>query len=180
MPDSPAPGIAPFVTSIDINAPISRVWEEITRSGMCKPMFGTVYKRDLRPGGAFRYSSENDSRTFVYGEILEIEAPRRFVHTFAFTMQNDPPTLVTWDLSEPAPGKTRVTVKHEKFIGETKTYKSVTRGWVKILSLFKNVIETGSIPTGCKVSQWMMNSMSFMLPKSTLTSGLDQKFQRVA
>lgn len=173
------PEVQPFITSIDIKAPIARVWDEIVKPGMCKPMFGTVYHRDLRPGGAFRHSSENGKHTFVFGEILEVEAPRRLVHTFAFTMQNDPPTLVTWDLTEVSPGTTRVTVKHEKFIGETKTYKSVTKGWVKILGLYKSVIEKGSIPLGVKIEQGMMGAMSFMLPKSTRTASLDQKYQRV-
>ncbi len=171
--------IAPFVTSVDIKAPIQRVWDEITKSGMCRPMFGTVYKRDLRPGGVFRYSSEDDKRTFVYGEILEVEAPRRFVHTFQFTMKGDPPTLVTWTLEEPSAGTTRVTVRHERFIGESLTYKRVTVGWTKILPLFKATIEEGGVPAKTRLAQWLMGAMSFMLPRSTLTTGLDRKFQRV-
>ncbi|MGD9692025.1 MAG: SRPBCC domain-containing protein [Phycisphaerales bacterium] len=171
--------IAPFVTSVDIRAPIGRVWEEITRSGMCRPMFGTVYKRDLKPGGAFRYSSADDKRTFVYGEIVEVEPPRKFVHTFRFTMKGDPPTLVTWTLEEKGSGMTRVTVRHEGFIGETLTKKRVTVGWTKILPLFKSTIEKGDVPAKTKLGQVLMGAMSFMLPKSTLTSGLESKYQRV-
>lgn len=176
------PEIAPFITSIDINAPIQRVWDEITRSGMCRAMFETVYHRDLAPGKPFRYSCPSGKRTFVFGEFLEVEPPRRLVHTFnsTFDTVNAPETLVTWTLAETAPGKTRITLKHEKWTSAGKTYKGVSKGWLEILGLFKSQIETGAFPLKTRLRNRMMAVMSFMMPKSTLTSSLDQKFQRVA
>lgn len=170
-----------ILSSIDIRAPIQRVWDEITKAGMCRPMFETVYHRALAAGQPFRYSSPDGKRTFVFGEFVEVDPPRRLVHTFhsAFDGGKEPETLVTWTLEETAPGVTRVTLRHERFASESKTFKGVRKGWAEILSVFKREIETGAMPVKMRLRNRMMAAMSFMLPKSTLTAGLPEKFRRV-
>jgi uncharacterized protein YndB with AHSA1/START domain len=158
---------------IDIAAPVERVWQEITRTGSrCRPMFGTIQLLDLRPGGAVRHRSTNGRFTFVAGEVVEVVAPRRLVHTFVFPNLPDEPTLVTWELT-PSGAGTQVTVTHARFAGKTKTWKAVDGGWPKILRLYKQVIETGDVGPGTKLQHGLMNAMSFVLPKSLRTDVIE-------
>lgn len=155
--------------SVDIKAPARRVWEEITRAGAPHhAMFGTYLVGDLKPGVVLSYRNKKGSHTFVLGEVLEVQAPTRLVHTFRFSMEKDAPTLVEWSLVE-KDGVTRVTVKHSRFQGETRTYKSVSTSWVAILNLYKTIIETGRAPLSARVKNAMMMAMCFMLPKGART-----------
>jgi uncharacterized protein YndB with AHSA1/START domain len=157
------------VFRIDINAPVQRVWDEITRRGVPHhAMFGTYLHSDMRPGSVMSYRDKSGRHTFVLGEVLEVVPPTRLVHTFRFSMEKDAPTLVVWELRE-AGGATRVTVTHSRFEGETRTLKSVSTSWPTILGLYKTVIETGRVPLGTRVKNGMMMGMTFMLPASAKT-----------
>jgi uncharacterized protein YndB with AHSA1/START domain len=157
------------VFSVDISAGAQRVWDEITRRGVPHhPMFGTYLHADLTPGSVMSYRDKSGKHTFVLGEVLEVDAPTRLVHTFRFSMEGDAPTLVVWELKENA-GKTRITITHSRFDGETRTYKSVSTSWPAILGLYKTVIETGKAPFGTRLKNGLMMGMSFMLPKSART-----------
>jgi uncharacterized protein YndB with AHSA1/START domain len=162
------------VFTVDIEASRQRVWHEITRTDQrCRPMFGTILVATLKPGSPLRYRSMDGKFTFVAGEIVEVAAPRRLVHTFCFPNLDDPPTLVTWELTEVA-GGTRITVTHARFPGEeSPTYKAVYRSWPKILGLFKEVIEKGDVSRGTKFGHALMGAMSFMIPKQLRTENVE-------
>jgi len=162
---SPLPDL---VMSIDIQAPVQRVWDEITKLGKVQRfIYNTVLDTALRPGARLRYYSPNRKRVFVVGEILAVEPPKKFSHTYLFTMQNEQPSVVTWELSD-IPGGCRVKLTHSGFTDQVKTHKSHAGGWRQILGLLKKEVETGDIPLGTKLSYAMMGAMSFALPKSTL------------
>lgn len=163
------------VYAVEIAAPPERVWAEITRTGSrCRPMFGTVLVTDLRPGSPIRWRSPDGRYTFVAGEVLEVDAPRRLVHTFTFPNLPDAPTRVTWELAPTAKG-TRVTVVHSGFDAETKTFRSIDGGWPKILDLYRREIEEGQIPLGDRIRLGMMGCMYFLLPRSLRTDVVDAK-----
>jgi uncharacterized protein YndB with AHSA1/START domain len=160
--------LAPFVTAIDIKVPIQKVWAEITKTGGLQPaIYNTRLEMQPRPGSRLRYYSPNKKRVFVVGEVLEIEPPRKFKHTYHFLMNGkEPPTIVTWELAE-IPGGTRVTLTHAGF---TTAHKGATKqqaGWQEILALLKSELETGGIPFKTRMMYGMMGMMSFMLPKTT-------------
>ncbi|MFM9958725.1 MAG: SRPBCC domain-containing protein [Phycisphaerales bacterium] len=164
------------VYSINIHAPIRKVWDEITRAGsVCRPMYDTVMDGQFRAGSPYRYRSQSGKHVFTKGTILEIDPPRRMVQTFQFTNLDEKPSLVTWTLEEvPGPSgggatMTRVTIVHSQFDGE-KTMKGVDGGWPTILGLYKSVCETGTIPLGKRVRAWMMSMMMIMIPKSMSAS----------
>jgi uncharacterized protein YndB with AHSA1/START domain len=155
------------VLSIDINAPIKRVWQEITKTGSIqRAANNTVLESAMTPGAKLRYYSPSKKRVFVVGEIVEIAAPRRFSHTWKFTMSPDGPTLVTWELAE-IPGGCRVTLTHSRWTEAEKMYKSVGRTWAEILRLLKLELETGDIDLKAKLMYGMFGAMEFMLPKTT-------------
>lgn len=68
-----------------------------------------------------------------------------------------------------AEGRTRVTVTHSRFTGETRTLKSIQGGWPRILALYKARIETGSAPFGARFGNTMTSLFAFMLPAKTRT-----------
>lgn len=164
--------------SIDIDAPIDRVWREITKQGeICKPMYNCalhVQGGKLTPGARLRYSNASGKNTFIVGEVLEVDPPNRLVHTFRLTMQKEKPSTVEWALEPRGPqGKsTRVTLTH-RFVEQAKTNAKIVKTWTEILNLFKSELEAGSIPFKTKASYAMMGAMTFMLPKTTKTENAE-------
>jgi uncharacterized protein YndB with AHSA1/START domain len=188
------------VFSIDIAAPVARVWQEITRTNArCRPMFGTMLLVKLESGAPLRYRSMDGKHTFVAGEVVEVAAPTRLVHTLpsraddvarqrvcplgdvsheacfarlvtTFVFPNLPDAPTLVAWELTATASgTRVTVTHSRFEGETKTYKAVYGSWPKILGLFQQVIEKGDVGAGTKFQQGLMGAMAFVIPKSLRT-----------
>ncbi len=163
------------VLSIEIKAPIDRVWREITKTGAIqRATNNTVLESAMTAGAKLRYYSPSRKRVFVVGEIVEINAPKKFSHTWKFTMSPDEPTLVTWELSEVAGGATRVTLTHSRWTDAAKMYKSVGKTWQEILRLLKLELETGDIDLKAKMLYGMMGAFEFMLPKTTTVDYANQ------
>ena len=162
------------VHTIEIKAPISDVWAEITKlKHVQKPMFNTVLETDFKPGSRMLYRSEDGKRVFILGEIHECLPPKRLVHTFRFTNLPETPTLVEWTLEEKS-GATRVTVVHSKFVDQRKTADSVRTSWVTILGNIKSVVETGNVPFKTRMLHGMMQKFMFMAPKATLRENVPE------
>jgi hypothetical protein len=110
----------------------------------------------------------------VVGEVVEVEAPKKFVHTYIFTMKPGPPTLVTWDLAETDEG-CRVTVTHSGWTDAHEDVDKQAAGWREILGLLKAEVETGTIPLKTRLQYAAMGLMSFMLPKTTKAGYADEQ-----
>jgi uncharacterized protein YndB with AHSA1/START domain len=163
------------VLSIEIKAPIERVWREITKTGSVqRATNNTVLESAMTPGAKLRYYSPSKKRVFVVGEIVEISAPRKFAHTWKFTMSADAPTLVTWELAELPGGSCRVTLTHSRWTEAARMYKNVGKTWQEILRLLKLELETGDIDLKAKVMYGMMGALEFMLPKTTTVDHANQ------
>jgi uncharacterized protein YndB with AHSA1/START domain len=159
--------LAEQVFSILIKAPRERVWEEITKTGRIQlAMVNTVLEGTLAPGCKLRYYSANKQRVLVVGEVVEIDPPRRFAHTFMFTTRPETPSLVTWELKETSEG-CEVTLIHGGWTDQTQTHKGVGQGWRDILALLKGVVETGRIPLRTRFNYALLDAMQFMLPRAT-------------
>ena len=165
MPDETPLG--DHVFTIEIDVPRQRVWDEITKTGrLQRAMHNTILESSLTPGSKLRYYSPNRKRVFVVGEVVEVSPPRRFSHTFSFTMRSEAPTLVTWELEETASG-CRVTLVHSGWTDQKKTHRGVVSGWNEILSILKHELENGDIPLKVKLTYKVMDGLSFLLPGST-------------
>ncbi len=84
----------------------------------------------------------NGKYTGVVGEILEVNPPYRFSHTFRFTNLNDPPCRVTYELKE-VDGGTEFTLISDAVPVGTKTEKQMAQGGGFITNVLKSVVETG-------------------------------------
>jgi uncharacterized protein YndB with AHSA1/START domain len=162
------------VLTIDIAVPRQRVWDEITKTGRIQlALQNTILETPLTPGSKLRYYSPSRKRVFIVGEIVEVTPPRRFSHTFKFTMRNEQPTLVTWDLEE-TPTGCRVTLTHGGWTNQAKSHKGTVSVWQRILSILKQLLETGDIPAKTKIIYALMGATMFLLPKSTKVSEVEK------
>lgn len=134
------------VYTVYVRATPERLWAAITDPEATRRYYyGTLVQSDWQPGSAMRYVYPNGSLA-ADGEILEIDPPRRLVHTFDATWDDevkpDRRHRVTWEI-ERLGSACRLTVEHSDFDGETATYRSVASGLSVILSGLKTYVETG-------------------------------------
>ncbi|MGH1493627.1 MAG: SRPBCC domain-containing protein [Acidimicrobiales bacterium] len=163
------------VVSLFIDAPIERVWDEITKTGSVqRALYNTTMIGDLSPGSRIRFTSADHKRVFVVGEVIEVTPPTRFVHTYIMTMEQDPETEIAWDLTPEGSG-CRVTLTHSGWTDEHTTEDKTVKAWGEILSLLKSEIETGSLPLKTRITYAMMGLFSFALPKRTTAEHADEQ-----
>lgn len=163
------------VVSITINAPVEKVWQEITKTGRIqRAVYNTVLEGELTPGSRLRYYSIDRKRVFVVGEVVEVDAPNKFVHTYIMTLDPDPVTVVTWEL-EAVDNGCRVTLTHSGWTEAHRTGDKTAAGWTEILGLLKAEVETGQIPLKTRVIYRMMGLFQFALPKTTSSKYADEQ-----
>lgn len=162
------------VLSILIRAPLESVWNEITKTGAIqRALYNTVLETDLQPGSRLRYYSPDRKRVFIIGEVLEVEPPHRFVHTYVMTQNPEPPTVVTWELADEGDG-CRVTLTHSGWTEAHKKPEKVAGGWRQILALLKAELETGKLPLGTRLMYAAMGAMMWALPARTKTENVGE------
>lgn len=162
------------ICSIVIQAPVDKVWDEITKTGsLQRPVYNTFLDVDLQPGGRLRYYSPDRKRVFVAGEVLEVDPPRKLRHTYIFTMKPEPVTEVTWELEEVA-GGCRVTLTHAGWT-DAKDARKHEAGWNEILGLLKSEIETGQIPFKTRAMYWVQGKFMWAMPGTTRTEHADKE-----
>lgn len=158
--------ITPDHDSIDaeifIAAPPERVFQALTDPNQMPRWWGqqgmyriTEWKADLRPGG--KWSSVGvgaDGTSFrVDGEYLEVDPPRRLVHTWMPSYSDSLNTVVRWEL-EPrevhglqprGPHKmgtgTMVKLQHRGFSGNAKAAADHGNGWKRVLGWMQAFLE---------------------------------------
>ena len=157
--------------SIIIAAPIDTVWAEITKIGTRqRAQLDSVLETSFRPGDPLYYKSQDGSRTFMVGRVLECDPPTTFSHTQVLTMRDDPLTVVTWNL-ESVPEGTRVTLVNSGWPAGAKMDK-VDTTWKGILASLKSVIETGDVTSRQKATLFFMRTFMFMMPSATKTDNV--------
>ena len=87
-----------------------------------------------------------DGEVVVEGEVLEVERPKRLVMTWHFLydeeIKKDPSSRVTFEID--AMGEVcKLTLMHDGFAEETKTYQGITEGWSPFICSLKSLLETG-------------------------------------
>lgn len=154
------------VFRVFINAPIEKVWAELTRTNSVLPFFFNA-KCDtpgLRPGAPIRMTTANKKYTTVVGEVVDFDPPNRYSHTFKFTTLDDPPCKVVYDLRA-VDGGTEFTLTNVDVPPGTKTENYMTQGGKFITENLKALVETGK-PTGSgRFALLMMGLMQPFTPK---------------
>ena len=135
------------VYEVYIRTTPEHLWQAITDPAFTRRYFyGTSVESDWKPGSAVIHRGE-DGKVNLEGKVLAIEPGRKLVTTFLSVhdpeAKKDRPSRVTWEIA--ALGDVcKLTLTHDDFDGETKTYQMVGSGWNPVLSGLKTLIETGS------------------------------------
>jgi uncharacterized protein YndB with AHSA1/START domain/DNA-binding transcriptional ArsR family regulator len=145
LEESPMPVAPRHVYEVFIKTTPERLWRAITDPADTRLYYyGNEVQSDWQPGSRLVYLDHGEVQLDC--RILEIEPNRKLVHTFTMVYEPelaaDPPSRVSWVIEKM--GETcRLTVIHDDFDGETKTYHETQSGWAVILSGLKTLLETG-------------------------------------
>ncbi len=132
----------------------------------------------LAPGSRMAMRSEDGRWTGVVGDVLEVDPPKRFAHTFKFTNFDDPVCKVTHELKE-VEGGVEYTLTSEDIEPGTKTEKQMKQGGGFIVKTLKGWVENGKPPFGSRMILTMISLFAFTTPKQCLSEHwpLDKKIE---
>lgn len=155
------------VYKVLIKAPIETVWSELIKTSSPRPFFwnSSWDAKEMAPANAYRMVSGDGRTVAVVGEILEMEAPHRLVHSFRLTSLDDPESIVTYSLKETADG-TEFCLITENIVAGSKSEKSMADGSQFIVNNFKAYMETGKVTLGARIMLTMFRLMAPFAPKS--------------
>jgi uncharacterized protein YndB with AHSA1/START domain len=158
-----------LVFRIVVNAPIERVWRELTKTGEAQGAIFNAWlhaRGGLVPGAAIQMRTGSGKHTLVVGEVVECTPPHRFVHTHRFTQYDDPVCQVSYEL-EPVQGGVQVTLRVTGVTAGTKTAKDMAGGGTMIVNTLKAICETGRPALGTRLMYAMFSALEFVLPART-------------
>ncbi|MEM8960795.1 MAG: SRPBCC domain-containing protein [Acidobacteriota bacterium] len=135
----------------DVAASPETVWQTFTRTDVPNPhYFDAVLQAEMRPGGQWRFVTDDLERLLAEGEVLMLEPPKRFQQTFRAADLEDAPSRITIEIEAIASGS-RITLTHDQFAGETKTYRRFRRAHPLALSALVSLVEDGRLPIRARI-----------------------------
>jgi uncharacterized protein YndB with AHSA1/START domain/biotin operon repressor len=137
------------VFEIYIKTTPERLWEAITDPDIrSKYNFGAGVISEWKRGSRLDMSAGGWSIALGGGEVLEVDPPRRLVHTmtalWSDEVKNEGSSRVTWDI-EPVGDSCRLTLTHDQL--REGANDELYGGWPMILSGLKTWLETGELLT---------------------------------
>jgi uncharacterized protein YndB with AHSA1/START domain/DNA-binding transcriptional ArsR family regulator len=137
------------VFEIYIKTTPERLWAAITDPEIrAKYNFGAGVDSDWTPGARIETTSPNAPGILNEGEVLEVDPPRRLVHTFVALwgddVKSEGTSRVTWDI-EAVGDSCRLTLTHDQLREDAND--QLYGGWPMILSGLKTWLETGELLT---------------------------------
>jgi uncharacterized protein YndB with AHSA1/START domain len=136
------------IFEIYIRTTPERLWQAITDPQIrAKYNFGAGVTSDWTPGARLQLGTP-DGMLLGDGEILEIDPPRKLVHTMVALwgddVKSEGPSRVTWEI-EPIEDSCRLVVTHDQL--REGANDQLYGGWPMILSGLKTWLETGELLT---------------------------------
>jgi uncharacterized protein YndB with AHSA1/START domain len=140
-----------ILASVEIAAPPERVFQALVSKEVCEwwvrpGIFDTrEWTADVRVGGHWRASGMGNGRPYVLeGEFLEVDPPRKLVHTWCGVGAPGAPTTVTY-LLEPVAGGTRVTLRHSGIVAP-EMCTNIGIGWETSLERLAEILAAERTP----------------------------------
>lgn len=132
--------------SMLINAPVSKVWDALTKPELIKQyLFDTDVVTDWKVGSPILYRGEWDGKPFEdKGEILAFEPEKKLASTHWSPLSGVPDTpenyhTVTYDLVS-KDDKTEITITQDNNANEQERVRS-EENWKSVLVGLKNLLE---------------------------------------
>jgi uncharacterized protein YndB with AHSA1/START domain len=137
------------VFEIYIRTTPERLWEAITTPEIRqKYNFGVGAESDWKKGSLIKMVHPQGGLQLGEGEILDIDPPRRLVHTltalWSDEVKNEGASRVTWEI-EPVGDSCRLLLTHDELREDAND--ELYGGWPMILSGLKTWLETGELLT---------------------------------
>jgi uncharacterized protein YndB with AHSA1/START domain len=137
------------IYEIYIRTTPERLWEAITDPEIrAKYNFGAGAKSNWTPGSRIEMGSPKAEGLLGDGEVLEVDPPRRLVHTMRALWGEDVKSegfsRVTWEI-EPVGDSCRLVLTHDQL--RDGANDQLYGGWPMILSGLKTWLETGQLLT---------------------------------
>jgi len=140
--------------SVEVTASPERVFrslasKEITEWWVRPGVFDTrEWSGDVRVGGRWRAAGMSRGQPYVQGgEFIEIDSPRRLVHTWEGAGRPEAPSTVTYDL-ERIEGGTRLTLRQGGFVS-SEVCNAFAIGWETSFERLAEILT----PDGSRVQQ---------------------------
>jgi uncharacterized protein YndB with AHSA1/START domain/DNA-binding transcriptional ArsR family regulator len=138
------------VFEIYIRTTPERLWEAITDPEIrAKYNFGAAVSSDWNVGSRIEMGSPHADGLLGEGEVLEIDPPRRLVHTMTALWGDDVraegASRVTWDIEPIGADSVRLLVIHDQL--RDGANDQLYGGWPMILSGLKTWLESGELLT---------------------------------
>ena len=101
---------------------------------------------DWKPGSKWEHRACDDKGTLrLVGKVIESSPPRRLVVTWAVpadAAQEEKHSRVTFEI-EPIGEVVRLTVTHDRLEPGSEMLQAIRKGWPKVLSSLKSLLEVG-------------------------------------
>ena len=101
---------------------------------------------DWKPGSRWEHRRSDETRALqLVGKVVESSPPRRLVLTWATPAdeaREEKHSRVTFEI-EPIGDVVRLTVTHDRFEPGSEMFESIQKGWPKVLSSLKSLLEVG-------------------------------------
>ena len=134
-----------FVYVTYIASSPEKVWNALIDPTMTEKYWQHENVSDWKPGSRWEHRAFDKDRTLrLVGKVIESSPPRRLVLTWASPAdeaREEKHSRVTFEI-EPAGGVVRLTVTHENFETGSEMFESIKKGWPKVLSSLKSLLET--------------------------------------
>jgi uncharacterized protein YndB with AHSA1/START domain/DNA-binding transcriptional ArsR family regulator len=119
-----------------------KTWHALTDPRLTGQYWGHRNVSSWKTGDTWEHRRLENDTADVVGKILEVDRPRRLVHSWANPADADEPrkhSRVTYDL-EPVGDVTRLTLTHEDLTPDD--LEDANAGWAIVLSSLKSFLET--------------------------------------
>jgi uncharacterized protein YndB with AHSA1/START domain len=138
------------VFEIYIRTTPERLWEAITDGEIrSKYNFGARVDSEWTPGSRYEMGHPGVREFLAEGDVLEVEPPRRLVHTMVALwgddVKSEGASRVTWEIEPIGEDSCRLTVTHDQL--REGANSQLYGGWPMILSGLKTWLETGELLT---------------------------------
>jgi uncharacterized protein YndB with AHSA1/START domain len=135
-----------FVYVTYISTSPEKLWNALLDPKMTAQYWQHENVSDWKPGSKWEHRGFDKDRTLkMVGKVIESSPPRRLVITWAFPAdeaQEEKHTRVTFEI-EPIGTVVRLTVTHDRLEPGSKMLDAITKGWPKVLSSLKSLLEAG-------------------------------------
>jgi uncharacterized protein YndB with AHSA1/START domain len=123
-----------------------KLWKALIDPAMTTKYWQHVNVSDWKPGSRWEHRGADKERELkLVGKVIESSPARRLVLTWAFPAdeaREEKHTRVTFEI-EPIGDVVRLTVTHDRLEPDSKMLDGITKGWPKVLSSLKTMLEVG-------------------------------------